>query len=267
MKKRFLIESSVSQSIIALIAFFSLTASSQATQYYHGPLVQASRGCFDKDSHAIQVLSQGAAKGNYEDIQAYAAYWVCKTQPEKAIPWLKKSSNMGNGWSSQMLAHYALKKMHIDGTEALKYLNRSALQGNAWAARELANIYLNGLYGIGVDLHKASYWALYAENVKEIVPNTFYLAASYRNGWGVPKNFKKAKQLYAETMHVLKEAADGGDPYADILFFEFYTKYSQDVGMKKNMHQASYWLNQAAAKGYPPAIAILSAKKEHITHE
>jgi hypothetical protein len=76
MKKRFLIESSISQSIIALIAFFSLTASSQATQYYHGPLVQASRGCFDKDSHAIQVLSQGAAKGNYEDIQAYAAYWV-----------------------------------------------------------------------------------------------------------------------------------------------------------------------------------------------
>jgi TPR repeat protein len=267
MKKNFHIESLISQSIVALLVFFGLTASSQAVQYYHGPLVQATKGCFNKDSEAIKALAQGSSKGNYEDIQAYAAYWVCKTQPEKAIPWLKKSSNMGNGWSSQMLAHYSLQKPQIDGTTALKYMNRSALQGNAWAARELANIYLNGLYGIGVNLHKASYWALYAENVKEIVPNTFYLAASYRNGWGVPKNLKKAKQLYAETMQVLKEAADGGDPYADMLFFEFYTKYSQNVGMKKNMHQATYWLNQAAAKGYPPAIAILSAKKERITHE
>lgn len=247
--------------------FLCLTSPSKAVQYYHGALAQASDACFHQDAQAARNLAHGANKGIYADVEAYAAYWVCKSQPDKAIPWLKKSSDMGDGWSSQMLAHYSLQKKQTNSAEILRYLKRAALQGNAWAARELATLYLNGLYGINVNLHNASYWALYAANVKEIVPNTFYLAASYRNGWGVPKNPKKAKQLYAEIMNILKHAAGNGDPYADMLFFEFYMNYSQDMGMKKNLQHADYWLQQAAAKGYPPAIAILHAKKESNTHE
>lgn len=247
--------------------FVAMSSQAHAAQYYRGPLVQASRACFHGDTLSVKQLEDGASKGEYSDVQAYAAYWVCKRQPEKALPWLKKSSDMGDGWASQMLAHYWASSPIKNFTKELKYLNRSALQGNAWAARALATIYLNGQHGITPEPLKASYWAQYAEDVKEVVPNTFYLAASYRNGWGVPKNPEKAKQLYIETMTVLKNAADRGDPYADMLFYKFYTVYSKDVGMKKDAHQADYWLHQAADKGYPPAIAILHAQTEGAAHE
>jgi len=169
---------------------------------------------------------------------------------------------MGDGWASQVLARfYSSAPQNAKDTRLqLKYLRRSALQGNSWAAREISIIYLNGLGHILPSPRKASYWAQYAEDVKEIVPNTFFLAESYRNGWGVPKNQNKANALYAETMHILKRAAKGGDPYADMLFYKFYMTYSEGVGIPKNAVQAQYWLRQAADKGYPEAIAILKAQ-------
>jgi FOG: TPR repeat, SEL1 subfamily len=248
------------------LGFLVICHQAEAAQYYHGMLVLASRACLHKDAQAKKALAEAARKGDYDAVQAYAAYWVCKSQPRKATPWLKRSSDMGDGWSSQMLAQYLLSSGKPDSAALIQYLNRAALHGNAWAARELSFFYLDGMHGIERNPHKASYWALYAENVKEIVPNTFFLAASYRNGWGVPHDLEKAKQLYNETMTIMKRAAGNGDPYADMLFYRFYTHYCLDFGLKKDMVKAAYWLHQAAAKGYPPAIAILHGQEERKSH-
>lgn len=245
----------------------TLSPTAMASPYYHGPLVQARNACFRGDSGALQHVARGAQKGAFSDIQAYAAYWVCKSDSQKALPWLKKASDMGDGWASQMLARYLSESSAEHPALEVEYLSRAALQGNTWAARELSLIYLNGLNGTQADFKKASYWAQYADDVKEIVPNTFYLAESYRNGWGVPKNPAKAKALYIETMNVLKWAVQGGDPYADMLFYQFYTTYSEGVGISKDAQQAQYWLRQAAAKGYPEAVSILKAQSGDKTHE
>lgn len=254
-------------SICSLIIFF-ISPFVMASPYYQGPLVQASYACLHGDASSMKRIFTDAKKDKQVDMQATAAYWICKGKSEKALPWLDKLSNKGDGWASQMLAyHYLVNTPYKDGVSAISYLRRAALQGNAWAAREMGVIYLNGINGVPADSGKASYWAMYAENVKEIIPNTFYLAASYLHGWGVPKNPEKAKLLYTETMQILKEAAKSGDPYADMLFYKFYMTYSQDVGTPKNIKKADFWLRQAAAEGYPPAIAIMKTKPGVNNHE
>ncbi len=234
------------------------TASHAASARWTGPLIQASAACLEQNAAALSSIRQGAHSGSYDGVVALAAYWVCKSDPGQAKPWLEKASGMGSGWASQVLAHYLqTESPSAANTESqLRYLTRAALQGNAWASRELSVLYLNGGPGLAADPTKASYWARYAEDVKEIVPNTFYLAETYAKGWGVPRNTQKAKELYAETFATLRQAAAGGDPYADMLF---YLAYSKGYGVKRDPAEALYWLHQATVKGYPEAIEVLKS--------
>ncbi|WP_414040260.1 tetratricopeptide repeat protein [Acidithiobacillus sp. M4-SHS-6] len=229
-----------------------------AAQRWTGSLAQASAACLHGDAAALSAIRQSAQGGSYDGIEAMAAYWVCKSDPAQAKPWLAKASGMGSGWASQILAQYLRteKPSAANTQEQIKYLTRAALQGNAWAARELGVLYLNGSIGLAADPAKASYWARYAEDVKEIVPDVFYLAESYAKGWGVPKNQEKAKALYAETFTTLRQAVAQGDPYADMLF---YLAYSKGYGVEKNPEKALHWLQQAAHKGYPEAVAALKS--------
>ena len=229
-----------------------------ATERWKGPLAQASMACLQQNAAALATIQQSAEKGEYEGVVALAAYWVCESDSFQAKPWLEKASGMGSGWASQVLAQYLSKESpSVNNTQNLLiYLTRAALQGNAWAARELGVMYLNGAVGLAANPVKASYWARYAEDVKEIVPDVFYLAESYAKGWGVPKNQEKAKALYAEAFTTLRQAVAQGDPYADMLF---YLAYSKGYGVKKDPKEALHWMQKAAQKGYPEAVAALKA--------
>jgi len=239
---------------ICLLAYG--TESHAATQRWTGPLAKASAACLQQDSAALAQIQRGAQSGSYDGVVAMAAYWVCKADPASAKPWLVKASGMGSGWASQVLAQFLQRDpaSAANTGQQVRYLTRAALQGNGWAARELSVLFLNGAPGLSADPRKASYWARYAEDVKENVPDTFYLAESYAKGWGVPKNAQKAKELYAETFHTLQQAATDGDPYADMLFF---LAYSKGYGVPKDHSKALHWLQQAAEKGYPEAVAEL----------
>ncbi|MEL5848586.1 MAG: tetratricopeptide repeat protein [Candidatus Igneacidithiobacillus chanchocoensis] len=242
--------------LVAAFGSFSIDRALAAEGRWHGPFALASAACLQHDAQALQSIQKEAKAGSHTGIETMAAYWVCANNRERATPWLEKASAMGSGWASQVLARYSQGQPPSAANTRVeqKYLVRAALQGNGWAARELAILYLNGAPGLAANAQKASYWASYAEDVKEIVPNTFYLAESYAKGWGVPVNAAKAKELYAETFATLRKASKEGDPYADMLFF---LAYSKGYGVPKDRSQALHWLEQAAAKGYPEAIAAL----------
>lgn len=154
-----------------------------------------------------------------------------KNQGEnKAIPWLQKAVQKGNGEALGLLADIYLSG---DGTKkdvikAVDYYKKAIEKGNTKAYVSLAEIYTEGADGIAKDLNKATeYYQLAAINGDD---KALYILAkaAYEE-----QNYDKALKLLENT-----ENADGQ--------FLLGEMYRQGLGVEKNQYLAAEWYEKAA---------------------
>ena len=76
------------------------------------------------------------------------------------------------------------------------------------------------------------------------------LAIMYRQGFGVPKDTERADKLEKQAHILLKQAAEGGDAFAQ---FNLGLVYANGQGVPQNFNTAVKWFNRAAEKGHAQA--------------
>ena len=119
-----------------------------------------------------------------------------------AVLWYQVAANQGNAYAmTQLGAHLRLGKgIAWSEAQAMQWFAKAAQTGYVPAETSLAVGYLNGLgqdAGQGKqDYQQAAYWFNQAADQNDGYAQ-LNLGVMYENGWAVPQNLERAKQLYA----------------------------------------------------------------------
>lgn len=151
---------------------------------------------------------------------------------------------------SKALMDTALKAyQRKDYATALQLFNQADQQGHMKTARYLGLLYENG-YGVPRDIRKAvAYYQKAAD--RGDVTGTYYLGRCYEEGRGVKQDFAKAKALY-ETAAVRSDhvGAPGKMGLGSL--------YEKGEGVPKDLQKARYWYELAKVAGDTEADVALA---------
>lgn len=136
-----------------------------------------------------------------------------------------------------------------DYATALQLFNQAEQQGHMKASRYLGLLYENG-YGVPRDIRKAvAYYQKAAD--RGDVTGTYYLGRCYQEGKGVKQDFARAKALY-------EKAAQRSDHVGAPGKMGLGSLYEKGEGVPKNLQKARYWYELAKVAGNPDADAALA---------
>lgn len=140
-----------------------------------------------------------------------------------------------------LLYHEGDKNTPPDYSNALKWYEKAANHGNTQAQVNCANIYQFGPTAFK-DINKAKYWLLKAAETGDPIAhaNLGLLAAE--------------EKKYDEAASYLKYAAEKGQRIAQ---YNYATLFLNGTGVAKNIGQAKYWYEKAAAQDLPDAQIYL----------
>ncbi len=121
-------------------------------------------------------------------------------------------------------------------------LLQRAESGDAKAQHRLGIMYYNGQDGVEQSYEKAAEWYQKAIETDPDFPDAYNsLGGCYLDGEGVPKNQKKALELY-------KKAAELGNAHAP---FNIGLIYEQGLGVETDNEEALRWYELASERGLP----------------
>ena len=137
---------------------------------------------------------------------------------------------------------------------ACNFYHKGAVQNDAKSYNAIGRCYFNGWEGKKDYKIALGYFRTAVEmGWYEAFAN---LAIMYRQGFGVPKDTERADRLEKQAHILLKQAAEGGDAFAQ---FNLGLMYANGQGVPQDYKTAFKWYNRAAEQGDSPAQASLGA--------
>jgi TPR repeat protein len=222
---------------------------------------------------AIEYYERAAQKYNGAALSALGNIYLngdsVPRDPQKAFDYLQKSVTQGTNTGKIGLAVCYLKGW---GTEqnlekSFMYTREAAMQKVPGAAYNLAYYFRRGI-GCDVNMVAANKWFAIAAPLlireayqkKGSYEHQIAMAEMYTNGWGVPKDPKKAAAYFALGLPLLKKAMTAGKSNAVMTMAELT---SNGWGVKKDSAGAEALYKQAVSMGDKEAEWVL-AKKSHV---
>ncbi|MDT8383516.1 MAG: tetratricopeptide repeat protein [Gammaproteobacteria bacterium] len=209
-------------------------------------------------TEAQQAFAQAADAGNtgaehmlmrlFSENKIYA-----KNVDQETLKWTRKAAEKG-----VMQAQYALADIYAekqgDAKAAVEWYRKAAEQGHAEAYYKLGGLYERGAEGVKADAQEsvrlyqiaASEMDVFAQ--KGSADAQHVLAGMYQQGQGVKKDVAMALRWW-------EKAALQGHALAQLSLGRLYAQ--GEDGVQRDTHQATFWLNLAAAQGEPGAVALL----------
>ena len=200
--------------------------------------------CLDKAlSFAFEKAEQGDASAQY----SVGFRHLRQENFKPAVHWLERSAEQDYAPAQYNLGsmYWYGKGVERDVAKAVFWMAKPAAQGSAMAQGRLGSMYAEGK-----DFAKAvSLWVKAAERGDALAQ--LNLGLMYLRGeGGMEQDFEKAADW-------LKKAAEQGDALAQ---FNLGLMYVNGDGVKKSLEEAVFWMAQAAAQGYAPALENLFVK-------
>jgi len=225
--------------IIGSLTFFSLSAGA-----FDDAAILYKKGLYKEAFNSFEKLAKsGNANAQYNIGMMYYNGVGVKKNKIMAFVWLEQSSNKGNKLAQNKLG-YMYEKGEVKGTKdeakAVKEYLKSALQNYNIAQLNLAMKFSENPTRENLEI--ALFWyQKAAANGNTAAMNN--LANMYYHGHSVPRDYKKAYDLYFK-------AASFGDYIAQ---FNLAMMYYNGEYVKQSDKDAIAWLTFSAENGYPTA--------------
>ncbi len=213
-----------------------------------------------------------------------------RKDPGKAVYWLRRAARAGNAYAQLTLGDCHAKGLGVakDPAHAIAWWRKAARQGNAEAQLRLGMAYLEG-NGVKADPEQARHWITKAAEQGNSDAQ-YQLGKMYHEGRAVPRHEETAKswlsraaarahsgavdllaiiegivdsgtKTYQESVEVLREKAEKGDPQAAYELGLRYESGAWDVN--RDDEKALYWITRAAEEGDRVAMKTLANIYHH----
>jgi len=238
----------------------------------------------------LAAITNAAERGNAgAELLLALAYaegqYGLKRNPAQAFHWMQAAAE-----GHQAYAQYRLGVFYQKGigtkknlTEAIRWWQRAGEQGVEAAQLALGETYL-GKGGGKVDYRAAEHWLALAANQGNAQAQ-YELGRMYRLGHGIPKDLQRGKswlqraaaqgnsdaikllhfladvgeeasEVHEQTGEELRNRAEAGDVEAE---YQLALRYETGVwGVERNEREALRWFQDAADRGYGPALRALA---------